>query len=327
MPPRPDFSPDLINRKVLLQGLAALGGAVTLEHCSGGGASVVTRATATPTATPTSSGATTAPTVTPTPSATPGVNATPTATARATATATASATATATATATSTSSASCTVTNEGEIGPYFADDSASGFDRVDVVTNIDGSDAQSGVPLTLNVYVVDTENNCAPYSGAQLDIWHCNASGVYSDISSEGTSADTYLRGYQLTNSSGYAQFVTIIPGWYQGRTTHIHLRVRSTYSEASSTTDQTNTTQLFFPQSVVDYLAQNVAPYSAEGVNPTTNASDRVYSNEVDGQTLLTLSGSYASGFSATYTVGLPITTLPSNTSSLRSKPAARRR
>ena len=294
----------LINRKVLLQGLAALGGAAALERCSGGGASVDARATATPTATPT-------------PSATPGVNATPTATARATATPT----------ATATSSASCTVTNEGEIGPYFADDSATGFDRVDVVTNIDGTDAQSGVPLSLNIYVVDTENNCAPYSGAQLDVWHCNASGVYSDISSEGTSSDTYLRGYQLTNASGYAQFVTIVPGWYQGRTTHIHLRVRSTYGEASSTTDETNTTQLFFPQSVVDYLAQNVAPYSAQGVNPTTNASDRVYSDEVDGQTLLTLSGSYASGFSATYTIGLPITTLPSNTSSIRTPRSAVRR
>jgi len=206
-------------------------------------------------------------------------------------------------------SSSCSVTPEGEIGPYFADDSASGFDRSDILSNLDGTDTQTGVPLSLSIYIVDTENDCAALEGAQVDIWHCNAEGVYSDIAAESTTSETWLRGYQLSDSNGLVSFSTIIPGWYEGRTTHIHLRVRSKYSEASSTSDGTNTTQLFFPQALIDTLNSSVAPYSSHGANSTTNASDRVYSEQTDGETLLTLSGSTSSGYSASYTVGLPIT------------------
>jgi protocatechuate 3,4-dioxygenase beta subunit len=157
--------------------------------------------------------------------------------------------------------------------------------------------------------VVDTDKGCAPYANAQVDIWHCNAAGVYSDISAEDTSSESWLRGYQLTDASGQVTFTTIIPGWYSGRTTHIHLRVRSSYSEASSTTDGTNTTQLFFSQTLIDTLATSVAAYSGEGTNPTTNAADRVYSEEVDGATLLVLTGDGTGGYTASVTIGLPIT------------------
>jgi protocatechuate 3,4-dioxygenase beta subunit len=205
----------------------------------------------------------------------------------------------------------CSVTPEGEIGPYFADDSASGFNRSSIVSNIDGSDVQTGIPLTLNVYVYDAEKSCAPVEGSQVDIWHCNADGVYSDIASEGTSADSYLRGYQITDATGLVTFQTIIPGWYQGRTTHIHLRVRSSYSEASSTSDGSNTTQLFFPQALVDTLDTTVSPYSGEGKNPTTNAGDHVYNGETDGQILLSPTGDTSSGYTATCSVYLPITAI----------------
>jgi protocatechuate 3,4-dioxygenase beta subunit len=205
--------------------------------------------------------------------------------------------------------AACNATPEGEIGPYFADDSATGFDRSDVTSNLDGTSTQPGVPLTLTVNVLDADNACAPYAGAQVDIWHCNASGVYSDIASESTSSDQWLRGYQLTGANGQVTFTTIIPGWYAGRTTHIHLRVRSSYSEASSTTDETNTTQLFFDQTFIDTLYTTVAPYSSEGTNPTTNASDRVYSQQEDGANQLTLTGDDTSGYTASVTIFLPIT------------------
>jgi protocatechuate 3,4-dioxygenase beta subunit len=203
----------------------------------------------------------------------------------------------------------CEVTPEGEIGPYFADDSAAGFQRSDVRSNLDGTSTQPGVPLTLTVTVVDANKGCAPYVGAQVDIWHCNASGVYSDIESESTASEQWLRGYQLTDGSGRLTFQTIVPGWYQGRTTHIHLRVRSTYSEASSTSDETNTTQCFFDQTFIDTLYTTVAPYSAEGKNPTTNASDRVYSEQEDGANVLALTGDDASGYSAEVAIVLPIT------------------
>jgi protocatechuate 3,4-dioxygenase beta subunit len=112
-----------------------------------------------------------------------------------------------------------------------------------------------------------------------------------------------------VTGANGQVKFVTIIPGWYAGRTTHIHLRVRSTYGNASSTSDGTNTTQLFFDQTVIDRLATSVTPYSAEGSNPTTNASDRVDSQETSGKNQMTLSGDDSAGYTASMTIVLPIT------------------
>jgi protocatechuate 3,4-dioxygenase beta subunit len=203
----------------------------------------------------------------------------------------------------------CTVTPEGEIGPYFADDSAAGFNRSNIVSNLDGTNTQTGIPLTLIVTVLDGQKSCAPYVGAQIDIWHCNASGVYSDIAGENTSSEQWLRGYQITDANGKVTFTTVIPGWYAGRTTHIHLRVRATYSEASSTSDGTNTTQCFFDQTFVDTLSTSVTPYSAEGKNPTTNVSDHVYSQEEDGANLLALTGDNTSGYTAEVTIVLPIT------------------
>ena len=217
-------------------------------------------------------------------------------------------TATTTTTSTSTANTSCTVTPEGEEGPYFVDDSATGFARSDIRSNLDGSNTQSGIPLTLSIYVYDSQNSCAAMANVQVDIWHCNASGIYSAEDVESTVGETWLRGYRLTDSNGLATFVTIVPGWYQGRTTHIHLRLRSTYD--ATTTGGTNTTQLFFPQDIIDTINTTISPYSTEGTNPTTNASDHVYAGEVSGATLLTLSGDNSNGYTATVKVNLPITT-----------------
>jgi protocatechuate 3,4-dioxygenase beta subunit len=220
---------------------------------------------------------------------------------------TAATTTTSTATTTTTANTSCTVTPEGEEGPYFVDDSATGFNRSDIRSNLDGSNIQSGIPFTLSIYIYDDENSCAAMANVQVDIWHCNASGIYSAENVESTSGETWLRGYQLTDSNGLATFVTIIPGWYAGRTTHIHLRLRSTYD--STTTGGTNTTQLFFPQDTIDTINTTISPYIAEGTNPTTNATDQVYTGEVDGANLLALSGDNTSGYTATIKVNLPIT------------------
>jgi len=219
----------------------------------------------------------------------------------------ASSTTTTTTTTGDSSGGSCSVVLEGEEGPYFVDDSASGFDRSDIRSNLDGSSAQTGVPLTLSIYVYDTENNCAAMKGVQIDIWHCNALGVYSAEDVESTVGETWLRGYQLTDANGMVTFTTIVPGWYQGRTTHIHLRVRSSYDNSS--TGETNTTQLFFPQATIDTINTGVAPYSSHGANSTTNASDRVYTGQTEGENELTLSGDTTNGFTSTFKIGLPIT------------------
>ncbi|MFT3692189.1 MAG: hypothetical protein QM831_03545 [Kofleriaceae bacterium] len=210
----------------------------------------------------------------------------------------------------STQSKTCSETLEGEIGPYFADDSANGFERSDIRANLDGSDVQTGIPLELTFYIYDASNGCVAYEGAQVDIWHCNASGVYSDIGAEGTSNQQWLRGYQISDASGMVTFKTIVPGWYQGRTTHVHLRIRSTYNNASSTSDGSNTTQVFFPQTLVDTIDTTIAPYASEGKNSTTNASDRVYTDQTQGQNLMSLAGDTTSGYSASFAIYIPIAT-----------------
>ncbi len=216
---------------------------------------------------------------------------------------------TTTGTTTTATGATGAVTPEGEIGPYFTNDSTTGYNRSSILSNLDGTSTQTGIPLTLKIYIYDSENGFAALAGAQVDIWHCNAQGVYSNESVEGTLGQTWLRGYQLTDSAGSVTFTTIIPGWYQGRTTHIHLRVRSSYSEASSTSDGINTTQLFFSQTVLDYIYANVSPYNTKGKDTTTNASDHVYTPETKGETLLTLTGDYTDGYAATFAINLPIT------------------
>jgi len=209
-------------------------------------------------------------------------------------------------TVTGSSSTCSSQTLEGEEGPYFVDDSASGYNRSNILSNLDGTSTQTGVPFALTLYVYDAKNNCAAMQNVQIDIWHCNASGVYSAEAVESTTGQSWLRGYQLTDANGMVQFATIIPGWYSGRTTHIHLRLRSTYD--SSSAGGTNTMQLFFDQTLVDTLDTTVSPYSSEGKNSTTNASDRVYSQQEEGTTLMTLSGSVSAGYTATAKIYLPI-------------------
>lgn len=207
-----------------------------------------------------------------------------------------------------TGSGSCSQSLEGEEGPFFVDDSATGYNRSNIVSNLDGSNTQSGIPFVLTLYVCDGKNSCAAMQSVQVDIWQCNAAGVYSAESSESTVGQSWLRGYQLTDLYGKVQFTTIIPGWYSGRTYHIHLRLRSTYD--SSSDGGTNTMQLFFDQALMNSIATSVSPYSSEGKNPTTNASDSVYVQQEKGTTLMTLSGSTSAGYSATAQVYLPIAT-----------------
>jgi protocatechuate 3,4-dioxygenase beta subunit len=111
----------------------------------------------------------------------------------------------------------CVLTPEQEEGPFYIDLAQV---RQDIVED------RPGVPLALALTVVDAET-CRPVRDAAVDIWHCDALGVYSGESFEDSEGQTYLRGIQLTDANGLAEFATIYPGQYPGRTTHIHLKVR----------------------------------------------------------------------------------------------------
>ncbi len=191
--------------------------------------------------------------------------------------------------------ATCVLAPEVTEGPYWVDVREK---RSDVVAG------QSGVPLALDLYVYRSDDSCEPEQGAVVDIWHCNASGLYSDEAANHTSGETWLRGYQETDSAGHVSFTTIYPGWYSGRTVHIHIRVR-TFSGSSTTYNFT--TQIFFTEE--DSAAVfATSPYSSHRGRDTTNEEDMIYQQEVRAGNVLmpTLSGSPSSGYSGTVGIGL---------------------
>lgn len=115
------------------------------------------------------------------------------------------------------SNTSCILTPENTIGPYYV---SGELLREDV------TEGQAGVPMHLEMQFIDT-NTCEPVPQLLIDIWSCNATGVYSGIDAsegEGGLNSTYLRGLQRTSADGVAQFDTIVPGHYDGRATHEHV-------------------------------------------------------------------------------------------------------
>lgn len=196
--------------------------------------------------------------------------------------------------------AACTtLTPEKEIGPYFVEEK---LNRSDVTTDPTTGVAVAGVPLTLSLTLLNEDASCAPFAGAQVDIWHADPSGKYSDESSEGTSGKKDLRGYQVSDAGGKVTFKTVYPGWYSGRAVHIHARIRTFDSAGKATYDFLG--QLFFDDAITDTVYK-VAPYSSRGTRDTKDATDRVYGS--DGATcLLTLTGDTTSGYTGAFTFGL---------------------
>src|SRR5438477_2608612 len=132
--------------------------------------------------------------------------------------------------------ASCALTPEETEGPYWVEE---GLDRSDITVDPSDGSVRPGVPLQLNLNVLRADASCAPAAGARVDVWHCDAGGLYSDEAANGTVGKRFLRGYQTTDANGAVRFTTIYPGWYSGRTIHIHFRVR-TFDGATTTTNFT---------------------------------------------------------------------------------------
>jgi protocatechuate 3,4-dioxygenase beta subunit len=188
--------------------------------------------------------------------------------------------------------ADCQTTPSAVEGPYFVEELLNRSDiRVDPTDSVE----QPGTPLLLKVNVSKISGGaCEPLAGAQVDMWHCNADGLYSDETSNGTSGKKFLRGYQITDSNGVVEFTTIYPGWYSGRTVHIHLKIRSGDTEFNS--------QLFFDKTTTaQVFAQS--PYSSRGLPDTPNARDGIF----DSDTLLTLAPEGA-GYQGEFDIALRI-------------------
>ena len=191
--------------------------------------------------------------------------------------------------------ASCVLTPEKTEGPFFVDEL---LNRSDIRSNSDGSNTRPGAPLELAITVLRIDDDCAPARGAVVDIWHCDAGGLYSAVAENGTTGQTYLRGLQATDATGTARFTTIFPGWYPGRAVHIHFKVR-TFEDDQQTYEFTS--QLFFDQAIVDEVE---ARPSYTGTGTTLNSQDGIYAN--DTEVLVPLSGDAEGGYGGAITVGL---------------------
>jgi protocatechuate 3,4-dioxygenase beta subunit len=187
-----------------------------------------------------------------------------------------------------TTNAACAVTPTETIGPY---PSLADFFRSDI------RDGKPGTQRALTMKVVNVNASCAPVSNANVEIWHVDAAGNYSQYGSE--VRQTYLRGIQTTNSNGEVTFITNSPGWYQGRATHIHVEV--TVNGAS-----VKASQIAFPDAISNTVHTQAA-YAANGrgTNPTSTTSDGIFADSLSSE-LVTPTGSVAGGYEATFQVGI---------------------
>jgi protocatechuate 3,4-dioxygenase beta subunit len=155
----------------------------------------------------------------------------------------------------------CVLTPEQTEGPYYI---AGEKVRRDI------TEGKPGVPLLLRLHVVDA-SACKPIKGAAVDIWHADALGVYSGFGS-GSGSRTFMRGIQRTDANGLARFRSVYPGWYRGRTVHIHVKVHLAGNVV-------HTGQLYFPDSLTDRVFRR-SPYNRRGKRTTRNANDFVFAH-----------------------------------------------
>ena len=200
----------------------------------------------------------------------------------------------------------CIVRPELTIGSYFVDDQ---LNRSDIRSEPSDNSIKERLLLTLNINVASVGiNSCTPIEGAQVDIWHCDAQGQYSGVSDQGfqTTGQKFLRGYQVTNANGGVQFVMIYPGWYSGRTVHIHFTIRT---KGADTQDYQFTSQFFFDDSLTDQV-HSQEPYASKGQRDTRNDNDNIF-NGGGEQLLLNLQGDTTSGFTGAMSIGVDLADL----------------
>jgi len=194
----------------------------------------------------------------------------------------------------------CIVRPEQTEGPYFVDER---LHRMDIRSDPTNGKVTPGTQLALTFQISRVRaGECHPLPDAQVDVWHCDATGVYSDVRDPGfsTVGQKFLRGYQLTDANGVARFQTIYPGWYPIRTVHIHFKIR-TAPIAKKRYELTS--QLYFPDELTDRV-HTAAPYLSQGRRRVRNHQDFIFR---DGGDQLMLEPSETSGgYAATFPIGL---------------------
>lgn len=194
----------------------------------------------------------------------------------------------------------CVVRPAQTEGPYFVDEK---LNRSDIRSDPSDGSVRDGTPLELTFNVSRLANGaCAALAGAVIDVWHCDAQGVYSDVRDPSffdTRGKKFLRGYQTADASGRATFTTIYPGWYEGRTVHIHFTIRS---NAAASAHQF-TSQLYFDDALNDKVLSQ-PPYSTKGKRNMTNQQDGIFRD--GGSQLILAVKPAAKGYTGAFDIAL---------------------
>ncbi len=219
----------------------------------------------------------------------------------------------------STSTGTCAVSAEETEGPYPADGSntingsvanalaLTGIVRSDIRPSFGAmTGTAAGVPVTLQLTVVNANASCADLAGYAVYVWHCDRDGEYSLY---GATSQNYLRGVQATDANGLVTFTTIFPACYSGRMPHIHIEVYRSTTTATSYTNKLKTTQLAFPTDVCTTVYDTADGYSASVTNfkQVSFATDMVFEDGTSTE-MATVTGSVADGYVVALQVGISV-------------------
>jgi len=199
--------------------------------------------------------------------------------------------------------AACVTRPRQTEGPFFVDE---GLNRSDIRSDPGTGELRPGVPLRLGFRVSRLASpSCTPLAGARVDVWHSDAEGLYSDTGGFGVGASTrgqrFLRGYQLTDARGSADFLTIYPGAYAGRAVHVHFKIRTVDAEGRK---QDFTSQLYFDDAFTARILA-LPPYAGRRRRWLANAEDGIFRD--GGKELLLSPEAYGDGYAAMFDIALP--------------------
>jgi len=192
----------------------------------------------------------------------------------------------------------CVVRPRQTEGPFFVEGDLERSDlRIDPRTGA----VKPGAPLRLAFRVSRVgASTCSPLAGAQVHVWHCDASGDYSSARDRRApkAGEAFLRGFQTTDAAGTARFLTIYPGWYAGRAVHVHFKIRTPEAPGSEFTSQ-----LYFDEALSERVYAT-APYASRGRPKLSNGDDFLFRD--GGRQLLLDVQQESSGYVAVFDVGL---------------------
>ncbi|WP_033338189.1 intradiol ring-cleavage dioxygenase [Catenuloplanes japonicus] len=224
-----------------------------------------------------------------------------------------------------TTTTGATGTSTGEIpdetaGPYPGDGSngpdvleQSGVVRKDIRTSFGtGSATAEGVPLTIELTILDMTNNDAPFANVAVYVWHCDRAGGYS-MYSDGLTNENYLRGVQVAGADGTVRFTSIFPACYTGRWPHIHFEV---YPDQASITDSTKaiaTSQVALPKDACDTVyTQTGYEASVSNMGQVSLDSDNVFGEDGGALQLGAITGDVTAGYTVMLTAKVDTRTTP---------------